>query len=100
MSEWKPSAMSLTINGYQRTSKPLFQLGSPLIHFFSLYVKSGVINLPSDYPLDEMLLKFIARFPSGRQSAYLRGDVLRHFIGLDPDKPISHPSPGSIPYDE
>jgi hypothetical protein len=67
---------------------------------FSMDVKNGAISLPSDYPLEEILLKFVARFPGGKKSVYLRGDVLRHFIGIDPDRPIALPSPGSVPSED
>jgi hypothetical protein len=67
---------------------------------FTVRVKSYAIRLPPEYPVPELLLKFVARFPGGKQTAYLRGDVLRHFVGIDPDRPITFPSPGSLPVEE
>jgi hypothetical protein len=66
----------------------------------SMQVKTDVIHLPSGYPLDEIVLKFVARFPNGKGVSYLRGDVLRHFMGIDPDRPISFPSPASLPRED
>ena len=63
----------------------------------SVQVKNDAIVLDPKYPLDELLLKFVAKFPGGKAVAYLRGDVLRHFVGINPDVPISFPSPGSLP---
>jgi hypothetical protein len=79
---------------------PTFPARLPSNSAISFKVISDGIALPSEYPFDELLLKFVARFPSGRDIAYLRGDVLRHFMGIDPDRPITFPSPGSVPLEE
>jgi hypothetical protein len=60
-------------------------------------VKNNAISLPTGYPLEELLLRFVVKFPGGKDDAYLRGDVMRHFVGIDPDKPIAWPSPGNLP---
>jgi hypothetical protein len=82
---------------------------------FSIQVKNKAITLPTQFPLDELLLKFVVRFPreitrpprgigvtppGGKAVTYVGGDVLRHFVGVDPDRPISRPSPGSLPLDD
>jgi hypothetical protein len=67
---------------------------------FSVQVKNDAIRLPSQYPLDELLLKFVAKFPGGKAVAHLGGDVLRHFVGIDPDVPVRFPSPGSLPAED
>lgn len=66
----------------------------------TMQVRNDTISLPSEYPFDEILLKFVARFPGGKRTAYLGGDVLRHFMGIDPDRPISFPSAGSLPRED
>jgi len=63
-------------------------------------VKNGAISLPTEYSLEELLLKFVVKFPGGTKAIYMRGEVLRHFVGIDPDRPITFPSPGSLPIQE
>jgi hypothetical protein len=80
----------------------------------SIQVKNDSIVLPTQYPLEELCLSFIARFtdkspplrrwgpnvarsPSGKATSHLGGEVLRHFAGIDPDIPITLPSPGILP---
>lgn len=50
-------------------------------------VKSGAIRLPSKLPVNELLLRFVATYPGGSQSAYMRAEHL-------------HPSPGWVPLDD
>jgi hypothetical protein len=111
---------------WQRERKALtFPVRLDSYSMFSIRANNDAISLPSEYPLDELLLKFVARFPAkiatfppwfppwlvpwvprvarspgGKTVVYLRGDVLRHFAGIDPDRPIALPSPGSLPSDE
>lgn len=66
----------------------------------SLRVDGDAIQLPPSYSVEELLLRFVARFPAGKTDAYLRGDVLRHFVGIEPDRPVTLPSPGSVPAEE
>lgn len=63
----------------------------------SMRVKSEAITLPPQYSLDEISLRFVANFPNGAEIVYFRGDVLRHFVGIDPDRPVTYPSPGALP---
>lgn len=63
-------------------------------------VKNDQISLPTDHPLSDLLLKFVASFPGGRKAVYMRGDALRHFVGIDQDRPITFPSPGTLPFQE
>lgn len=65
-----------------------------------LRIDGSAINVPDGYPFDELMLRFTARFPGGRQRVFLRGDLLRHFLGIDPDRPIQMPSPGSLPRED
>jgi hypothetical protein len=65
-----------------------------------LHVRGHNVEIPQSHPLDELLLKFVARFPKGKEEVYLRGDVLRHFLGIDPSRPIRLPSPGSLPRED
>ena len=84
---------------------------------FSIQVKNDAISLPSQYPLDELSLKFVARFPGkvatfppwgpkvatspgAKQSPTFLADVLRHFAGIDPDVAVRFPSPGSLPLED
>lgn len=63
-------------------------------------VSSDAIKLPPELPFDEMLLKFVARYPSGKQTAHVRGEILRHFLGIDPDRPITPPLRGAVPAED
>jgi hypothetical protein len=86
----------------------------------SVQVKHEAISLPSQYSIHELHLRFVASFPgnadmvdrffpfgpkeagstAGKAVAFLAGDVLRHFAGIDPDVPIRYPSPGSLPMED
>jgi hypothetical protein len=57
----------------------------------SVQVKNDAINLPSQYPLDELRIKFEVSFPGGKEATYLRGDALWHFLGINPNAPIAPP---------
>jgi hypothetical protein len=54
--------------------------------------------LAPDHPFDELLLKFVARSPKGKQAVFMRGEILRHFIARNPDWRIFS-SPSSIELD-
>ena len=47
-------------------------------------VKIEAIKLPSGLPVDELLLKFVARYPGGKQVTYMRGD---HFLEIESGMP-------------
>lgn len=66
----------------------------------SVQVKGDAISLPSQYPLDELRLKFVARFPGGKESAGLRGEVLCHFLGINPQHTYHLSSAGSLPSED
>jgi hypothetical protein len=66
----------------------------------SISVKGEAVKLPSLFPFDDLLLKFVARYPGGKQIAYVRGEILRHFLGIDLDRPITLPSPGAVPTED
>jgi hypothetical protein len=81
----------------------------------TVQVRNDAISLPSQYPLDELTLKFVVRFPArtprhpwaiiappfgGAATAYFGHDVLRHFAGINPDVPVTYPSPGSLPMED
>lgn len=50
----------------------------------SVPVKDKSIDLTSGQPFDEIMLRAVVRYPGGRQVAYIHGEVLRHFLGIDP----------------
>ena len=67
---------------------------------FSVKVSSdGIRPLPSQYPFDELLLRFTARTPDAGPIAYFRGNLLRHFIASDPDLEVVPDGGGAVPLD-
>jgi hypothetical protein len=78
----------------QKISFP-FRLASDSM--FSMKVKSdGIRPLPSQIPLDEILLEFTARTPHGKQVAWVPDSIIKHFIASNSDTPFA-PGRGSIP---
>jgi hypothetical protein len=56
---------------------------------FSVNVKrAGIGPLPSEIPLDEILLEFTAITPYGTQKAWVPDTILGHFLASNPDGPI------------
>lgn len=64
---------------------------------FSVNVRiDGVYPLPSQVPLDEILLEFTARTPHGKRVVWVPDTIIRHFIASSPDWPVI-PGTGAIP---
>jgi hypothetical protein len=61
---------------------------------FLVHVNSDGISFPLEkYSLHDILLRFVVETPNSYEMAYFRGDVLRHFIGLEPDVPVRDREP-------
>jgi hypothetical protein len=61
---------------------------------FSVHVKrDSISHLPGSLPLYDILLRFVAETADDYISGYFRGDILRHFIGLEPEVPVREREP-------
>jgi hypothetical protein len=61
---------------------------------FPVHVNNNGISLPiEEFSIYDILLRFVVENPNSYEMAYFRGDILRHFIGLEPDVPVRDRDP-------